>query len=117
MLLKNYHKTHLQGNGGQVCCSPNALEHEMWVIEQRGDKYVLRDHNNTYLCAEPNGTLHTAPHTKEWEHWSIVPHPTMPGRFAFRSYHNTYLRADANGVTANLAPHVAEWEAWEIRNV
>ena len=114
VFLRNYHNTHLQGNDFNVSAHSNMKLWETWVIEQRGDKVVLRDHNGHFLCAEPTGTVKTAPHTKEWEHWTLVAHPTVPGKVAFLSFHNTYLCAQSDGHTINLAPHAKEWEAWQI---
>ena len=112
--LRNHHGTHLQGNNGRVYCSRNALEWETWAVEVKGDKVSLRDHNNNYLRASSSGSLSTVPTAGEQGQWTVVTHPSVPGRFALRSHFNTYLRADADQKHVNLVPHVLEWEAWDI---
>jgi hypothetical protein len=77
---------------------------------------VLRSAHNTYLNASPDKKIGLAPHTQEWEAWTITPHPSAPGKFALRSHLNTYLCADANRTSLHLAERAAEWEAWEITN-
>lgn len=64
---------------------------------------------NTYLSAWTDGSVRQAPHSQDWEKWTMT--TVSGGKVTFRSFHGTYLSAWPDN-TARLAQQAQAWEEW-----
>ena len=85
---------------------PDALNSKLFTIQSYQTGGFLRGHDS--------GRCDTVSNCDEWERWYIDVHPTSPGKFAIRSFHNTYLRCDDNATSVTLTKCVEAWEAWSV---
>jgi len=78
--------------------------------------FYLTDSNDQYLSAQPPASLQHVSNPDIWEEFTVEPHPDDPTKYAFRTYHNSYVMCNEEGEWSFDGSTPGEFHQLELRD-